>query len=638
MTSAEQLGPDGPFAQADSHFAPRPVQQALATAVEDSLADDAILVAEAGTGTGKTYAYLVPALQSGLRTLVSTGTKTLQDQLFHRDLPQVIRHLELQPKTALLKGRANYLCLERFEQTRHSGRISAGQSSELAAVSRWSADTRDGDLSSTDLLADDSRLWPRVTSTAENCLGSQCPHFEDCFVVKARRRAQEADVVVVNHHLLLADMALKEEGFGEVLPGAEAIVVDEAHQLPEIASRFFSRSLTSRMLRELSRDTLAAAGEETGLAATFMPLCSGLDSTRKSLDLALQSTRSARGPWRDAAGLAPVQSALDEMDEALVELSEKLESVAQVSATLSACHDRSQRFIDRLRALDDWQNAEDSVAWFERERGFSLHQTPLSIAEPFARHQHRTEAAWIFTSATLTVKQSFSHFRQQLGLEDAREFQAGSPFDYARQTRLWLPSGLPSPGSRDHDGALLRQVLPLLEANQGRAFLLFTSHRALRHAADWLRHRSRLPLFVQGEAARSVLLDEFRSAGNGILLGAASFWEGVDVPGSALSIVVIDKLPFAAPDDPVLEARLSAIREQGGSPFTQLQLPQAVIALKQGAGRLIRDTHDFGVLVLGDPRITSKGYGKVFLTSLPPMPRAQSAADVIDFLQQRAAA
>ena len=631
MSAAELLGPEGPFAREVPGFAPRVSQQAMASAVEEAIADRQMLIAEAGTGTGKTFAYLVPALTSGKRIIISTGTKTLQDQLFHRDLPQVRGVLGARVSAALLKGRANYLCLHRLDQARHEGRFtSREQVSQLQSIHAWSTRTRSGDRAELADVPEDSPLWPRVTSTTENCLGADCPLFNDCFVVKARRAAQEADIVVVNHHLLFADLAIKQEGFGEILPGAHAFILDEAHQIPELAGQFFSVSLSARQLTELANDTL---GECSGIAGALALLQMPVDA----LNLAVKRARlaldrfPAKGAMIEIERDVEVDSALAALRDALSALAEALSRHAERSRGLASVHERAEVQAARLAEVCD-AHERDAVHWYELSaHGFSFHATPLDLSQPLRELRAQSHAAWIFTSATLSVAGRFEHFARQLGLEDPVTLSLESPFEYARQALAYLPQGLPDPAVPDYVERVLDVVLPVLTASRGRAFLLFTSHRALRRAAEILPQRSDFPLFVQGTAPRHRLLTDFRASGNGVLLGAASFWEGVDVAGEALSVVVIDKLPFAAPDDPVLVARLDALREAGGNPFTDWQIPAAVIALKQGAGRLIRDVRDRGVLVLCDPRLTTRGYGKLFLASLPPLPRTQVLADVERF-------
>jgi ATP-dependent DNA helicase DinG len=630
--SALALGSDGALARAIPGFDPRPTQGQMAEAVAACIDERGCLVAEAGTGTGKTYAYLVPALLSGARTIISTGTRALQDQLYHRDLPRVRDALGVGCKTALLKGRSNYLCWYRLERARGEGQFaSREQVAQLQQIHGWAGRSARGDIAELDAIPEDSPLWREVTSTAENCLGSECPFWDDCFVVRARASAQAADVVVVNHHLLFADMALKQEGFGEILPGAHAFVLDEAHQLPELASQFFSVTVSHRQLQELGRDALSECANVVGaLAELQLPV--------RQLDQALRELRLALDPLPSRAALDRVLentealAALRAVEDALVALAAALAAQAERSPGMETCAERADDLLLTLRDLTG-SDAPGQVRWYEVSgRGFSLSQTPLDVAAPLRSYREASGAAWIFTSATLAVGGRFEHFSAQLGLGEPDTLLEPSPFDFPTQALAYLPKGLPEPAQRDFGDALLHAVRPVLEASNGRAFLLFTSHRALREAAEKLELDCPFPLFVQGTMPRSALLDAFRASGNGVLLGAASFWEGVDVAGEALTVVVIDKLPFAAPDDPVLEARLEALRRRGGNPFRDWQLPAAVIALKQGAGRLIRTHGDRGVLVLCDTRLVTKSYGRIFIDSLPPFARTRELRQVLDFL------
>ena len=631
QSAADLLGADGPFAREVPGFAPRASQQAMAAAVEEAIADRQMLVAEAGTGTGKTFAYLVPALMSGKRVIISTGTKALQDQLFHRDLPRVRSVLGARLAAALLKGRANYLCLHRLDQAHHEGRFaSRDHAAQLHAIHAWSKRTLAGDRAELAEVAEDSPLWARVTSTTENCLGADCPMFSDCFVVKARRAAQEADVVVVNHHLLFADLAIKQEGFGEILPGAHAFILDEAHQIPELAGQFFSVTLSARQLNELASDALAECANVSGALAALQPVIEPLNAAVKRVRLALDRF-PIKAAFAQIERDEEVMRELAALRDAMDALASTLNQHAERSRGLASICERAAQQSARLAHLTD-ADARDAVHWYEvSPHGFSFHATPLDLAPPLRALREQSRAAWIFTSATLSVAGHFTHFSRQLGLDDPIELCLDSPFDFTRQALAYLPQGLPDPSAPDYVDRVVDAAIPVLEASQGRAFLLFTSHRALRRAAELLPARIAFPLFVQGSAPRNRLLEAFRASGNGVLLGAASFWEGVDVAGEALSVVVIDKLPFAAPDDPVLLARLDALREAGGNPFTDWQIPTAVIALKQGSGRLIRDVHDRGVLMLCDPRLTSRGYGKLFLASLPPLPRTRMLDDVLRF-------
>ena len=638
QTSEQLLDIGGPFETVLPGFAPRQEQLQLAGAIEKTISTGGTLVAEAGTGIGKTLSYLVPVLKGKERTIISTGTKTLQDQLYFRDLPVVKKALGSTLTTALLKGRANYLCLYRMDQARKDGRLPSRDSvSELEAIKQWVPLTEDGDLSLSSVIAEDSDLWPLVTSTTDNCLGSDCPDFEACFVARARREAQDADVVVVNHHLLFADMAIKHGGFGEVLPGASVFIVDEAHHAPETASQFFSSSLSTKQISDLCRDLLAEASETSGGAATVRDQVAHCRQVIKEFQLACHDGLDERGTWDDMLARSEVRDALQALDAAVAGLKPVTDSLQGASRGLDAC---SQRLAEIQAHFDhlDRPVSDSEVRWFERRgKGVSINTTPLDISTMFAGFCEQIDAAWVFTSATLSVNGGFSHFTQALGLADADTLNLDSPFDYENNALLWLPSSLPEPREPAFVAALLDQVVPVLKASKGRAFMLFTSHRALRQAAELLAGKIDHPLFVQGEMPRSMLLDAFRNSGDGILLGSASFWGGVDVMGEALSLVIIDKLPFAPPNDPVMVARSNQLRQHGGNPFMELFLPQAVIALKQGAGRLIRDVNDRGVLVICDRRLKTKGYGSVFLESLPPMQQTDNRDHVVEFFKNEPA-
>ncbi len=606
----------------------------MATRIEQVLAGYSVFIAESGTGTGKTFAYLVPALLSGKKILISTGTRHLQDQLYHRDLPIVRDALAIPVTTALLKGRSNYLCLHRLEREETEGRLAGRRhQSNLALIREWSGNTPRGDVAEMSRIPEDSDLWPLVTSTTDNCLGGSCVHYDDCFVNRARREALAADVVVVNHHLFFADLALRDEGFGQLLPGVEAVIFDEAHQLPEVASNFLGLSLSSHQLIGLCRDTVAEEMKEHSDVAALLPAAQALEKALADFRLAF-GVEPRRDAWEKLENAKVVHVALAELKSRLTDLSAVLDSAAAKGQGLANCARRASDLLDRMMTISESPPAE-YVAWFETmARTFTLYLTPLDIAASFRQHTDNGKKAWIFTSATLAIKKSFAHFQARLGLEQAETGLWDSPFDYARQTLLYIPPGLPAPSAPDYTDRVIEASIPVLQASRGRAFILFTSHRALKLATTRLRDKLEYPLLVQGDAPRSELLRRFRDLGNAVLLGTSSFWEGVDVRGEALSCVIIDKLPFASPDDPVLQARAAAMEQAGRSPFTEYQLPEAVITLKQGVGRLIRDESDHGVLMLCDPRLLSKGYGKVFLASLPPMPLSRTLQDVEKFFSR----
>ncbi len=637
--AAELLGADGPIARVLPRFRPRREQQHLAAAVARALDGRTTLVGEAGTGTGKTFAYLVPAILSGGRVVISTGTRHLQDQLFHTDLPLVRRALGMELDASLLKGRANYLCKERLMRARgHPALSDAGSRRHLMIIEEWARDTDTGDIAEVVAVPEESMVWQYVVSNQEYCARHERDELGGCFVHQARKRAQAADVVVVNHHLLCADLSLKDEGFGDLLPSADGFVIDEAHQLPDVAAQFFGRRLSSRQLLDLARD---AVGEQVHEAPDFVEL----REAAQELETGVRHFRLAFGPepardaWSDVRGTAAMQRELERMTLLLGALAETLEEVAKRGKGLESCHKRAVMHAQTLASFagpTDGADTSDTDAgyihWYETFRtGFSLNMTPMTVAEPFRRAMEALPAGWVFTSATLAVGGDFGHFRAQLGLVDCDEVQVDSPFDYRRNAMLYLPAGLPEPQHAGYTGAVVEAVLPVLEASEGRAFLLFTSHRALQEAARLLEDRLPYPLLVQGQMPKRELLEAFQSVGNAVLLGTSSFWEGVDVRGDALSLVVIEKLPFGSPGDPVMKARIDDMKAHGGNPFNEYQIPQAAIALKQGVGRLIRDVTDRGVLVLCDPRVRSRGYGEVFLHSLPQMPIATGLEEVQRF-------
>jgi len=626
----EILGPSGLLTERLDGFTVRPQQLAMAKAVAEVIVSGHTLICEAGTGTGKTFAYLVPALTSGRNVMVSTGTRNLQDQLFRRDIPLIRDALGQPVRVALLKGRANYLCRHRLELAVANPAAQRPEvRRDLPRVRTWSTQTNSGDIAEL-ALPEDAPVWPVVTSNADNCLGQDCPAWSTCHLVEARRRAQEAEMVVINHHLLCADMALREEGFGEVLPGADCIVVDEAHQIPVVAASFFGLSVSSRQLLDFARDVGNEYAREAGDAPEIPLLANELRPLVRHLRDGLGGG-DRRAPWREIDANADVQSLLDELADMLARLGTALDLLSGRGKGLDHCLGRCQAMAKRLDQLTGAQD-EAQVRWFDVQGpGFRLNQTPLEISDIFRAYRERHALAWVFTSATLAVGDSFTHFSTQIGAEDARTARWDSPFDYPNQALWYVPRDMPDPADTSFRGRVAELSLDILAMSCGRAFLLFTSHRALREAASLLDGRLDYPMLVQGTAPRAELIDRFRRLGNAVLLGTASFWEGVDVRGEALSCVIIDRLPFASPGDPILQARVDSLRRRGGNPFRDHQLPRAVIALKQGAGRLIRDASDRGVLVVCDPRLLDRGYGRAFINSLPPMAQTRNLEDVSAF-------
>lgn len=632
MSLSDVFGPNGLLGKAITGYAPRESQLAMSEAIHRAIAVEAEIIIEAGTGTGKTFGYLIPIFLEQKKTIISTGTKNLQDQLFFKDIPVIKKLFNFPRKVELLKGRANYLCKHRLQRSLDDGRFSSRQQvTQLHIINDWLASTQTGDTSELNAVPEDSGIWPQVTSTADNCLNQDCTFYKECFVVKARQQAMNADILVVNHHLFFADMALQEEGFGELLPGAEVIIFDEAHHLPEIASQFFSTTLTGRQLIELARDSEAEASKD----AKDM---SAINNESTNLQKAVQEVRNAlgaelrRAPWPDKPRES-LETSLQAVKDSLQILESILKEAAVRSKGLESCWRRALETIERFNVLTG-KTPENTVHWYETYiQSFTLQLTPMIVADQFKQHIKAHKRSWIFTSATLTVKDSFQLFADALGLDKALHLQLKSPFDYQNQSLLYVPRGLPDPNHPGYTDALLEAVIPVLEASQGRAFLLFTSYKALEYAAEALKSRISFPLLLQGTMPKRQLIEEFKQLNNAVLLGTSSFWYGVDVRGDALSCVIIDKLPFSAPDDPLLQARIQMLRKQGADPFQSYQLPNAVLVLKQGAGRLIRDVTDRGILMICDPRLVGARYGETFLKSLPDMPRTRDLNKVCEFFK-----
>ena len=639
-TAAEVLGEHGPFAKRIQNYSVRESQLAMATAIEATIAEKQTLIAESGTGTGKTFAYLVPALLSGKKTLVSTGTKHLQEQLFHRDIPLVLENLELNAKVSLLKGRSNYLCLHRMMLTRGSSRrLDQTQLAELETISSWAPKTKSGDIGDLSDVPEDSRIWPSVTSSVDNCIGQNCSYFEECYVNKARKAAMVSDVVVVNHHLFFADKALKEDGFGALLPEVDTVVFDEAHQIPDIASNFLGTSFSSWQVMELANDTRTAELKEKSLIPKLMISADELDKLTADYRLSL-GLNERRVSWNDLIHEIPnLPKKLTALANKLSEFADILEQAAVAGEGLTRCYERGLELAQECHKIANDADNDDVVRWVEvARRTFRIHETPLNIGKELSAYFGNKEQARIFTSATLSIDSDFDHYKQLVGLSGDTPYDTWeSPFDYFNQAVLYVPQGMPQPKDDNFADALFDEVLPVLQASQGSAFVLFTSFRVMQKFEERLADYE-FNIFTQGDTSKREMLKGFVEKPNSVLLGTMSFWEGVDVPGDALRLVIIDKLPFESPFDPVIKARLNAMQESGDNPFMNYQVPRAVITLRQGAGRLIRSSSDKGVLMICDPRLRTTHYGRVFLNSLPKMRRSSDLTKVSAFLNRLASA
>ncbi|MDC5807260.1 ATP-dependent DNA helicase [Vibrio europaeus] len=626
---------EGALGKAIPGFQPRQAQLDMAEAVASAIKSQSQVVVEAGTGTGKTFAYLVPALLSGKKTIISTGSKNLQEQLFHRDLPLMTNALGFYGQVALLKGRANYLCLDRLSRQMvesHNQSADPTLLSQLVKVRSWSSETKTGDLGDCDAIAEDSPVIPTITSTNDNCLGKDCPSYQDCFVLKARKKAMDADVVVVNHHLFLADLAIKETGFGELIPEAEVFVFDEAHQLPDIASQYFGQSLSSRQIQELCKDIEIAYRTEAKDMRQLQKAGEKLYQTAMDLRIVLGEP-GFRGNWREAVTSPSIGRELRRLEDSLDFVIEVVKLALGRSQLLDSAFERANTIKARLDRVCDVSITGYSY-WYETTpRHFTLHITPLTVADKFHEQIELKQGAWIFTSATLAVNDDFGHFTSRLGLKPQAQMSLPSPFDYQTQARLCVPRYLPEPNSPGMADKLVNMLTPVIEQNQGRCFFLCTSHSMMKELGERFRERLTVPVLMQGETSKQKTLAEFMELGNALLVATGAFWEGIDVRGDALSCVIIDKLPFTAPDDPLLKARIEDCQLKGGDPFSQVQIPDAVITLKQGVGRLIRDKNDKGALIICDNRLVTREYGGVFLASLPPIPRTRDLALVQDFLE-----
>ncbi|EIO3706417.1 ATP-dependent DNA helicase [Vibrio parahaemolyticus] len=632
---AKTFSSDGALGKAIPGFQARQPQIDMAEAVSSAIKEQSQLVVEAGTGTGKTFAYLVPALLSGKKVIISTGSKNLQEQLYHRDLPLMVNALGFYGQVALLKGRSNYLCLDRLSRQMvesHTNESDPTLLTQLVKVRSWSSETKTGDLGDCEELPEDSMIIPTITSTNDNCLGKECPSYTDCFVLKARKRAMDSDIVVVNHHLFLADLAIKETGFGELIPEADVFIFDEAHQLPDIASEYFGQSVSSRQIHDLAKDIEIAYRTEAKDMRQLQKVGDKLLQSAMDMRIVLGEP-GFRGNWREAMQSESIKCELVRLTDSLDLAIDVLKLALGRSQLLDTAFERANLIKGRIERVCDVDITGYSYWYDTSPRHFTLHITPLSVADKFHEQIEIKQGAWIFTSATLAVSDDFKHFTDRLGLKPKQQFSLPSPFDYEKQARLCVPRYLPEPNSPGLADKLVRMLAPVIEENDGRCFFLCTSHSMMRELGEKFREVLDLPVLMQGEMSKQKTLAEFMELGNALLVATGAFWEGIDVRGDALSCVIIDKLPFTAPDDPLLKARIEDCRLRGGEPFAEVQIPDAVITLKQGVGRLIRDQKDHGALIICDNRLVTRDYGGTFLGSLPPIPRTRDLERIKAFLK-----
>ena len=635
---SQAFAQEGVLAKAIKGFSPRQAQTDMALDVAEAIDQQSSLIVEAGTGTGKTFAYLIPAFlaldpKKPKKIVVSTGTKNLQEQLFHKDIPLIKKALASNAQVALLKGRANYLCNYRLAQYQDSrGQLDAQMLQDLVKVKTWANGTQSGDIGELVNVSENSTIFPFVTSTLDNCLARDCPDYEACHLVRARKKASDADIIVVNHHLFFADLALKDTGFGELIPKAQVMIFDEAHQIGDIASEYFGEAFSSKQLVDLCTDVLQVHRSSLSDVKQLGLAAEKLQKTCQEFRL-LFNYDPERGNWREKYKQAQFQQKFANLKIDLDFLYQVIKLCVSRNEAIDNCFDRAVNLLAQYEVMANVE-AYGMSFWYETTpRSVVLHQTPLTVSDKFSAVVKESGAGWIFTSATLAVDNSFNHFAQHLGLQDAKQLLLDSPFDYHAQSQLVVPRYLPQANDKNRALKLAELAQPLIKASKGACFMLFTSYRVMHQVAEILAESIDNTLLVQGQMAKRKLLEQFVEQDSAVLLATASFWEGIDVRGDKLTCVIIDKLPFASPDDPLLQARCEDVRRQGGEPFTQIQLPQAVIALKQGVGRLIRDISDRGVMVICDDRLVNKPYGETFLKSLPDMKRSRDINKAAQFLE-----
>lgn len=622
------LSDEGALSEQINDFQSRESQIKMAELIETAIKDSENIIIEAGTGIGKSYAYLVPAFLSGTKTIISTGTKNLQDQLYQKDIPLIRKTLAKGVRTALLKGRSNYACLYRIQKYRLKRHFQTPRMANLFnALADWSDSSIDGDIAEFSKLPERDSMWFFATSTADNCLGQECPNHAECFVLKARKNAFDADIVVVNHHLMFSDMALRDEGFGELLPNVDTVIFDEAHQLPDIASHFFGRGLTLRQTTQLTKDIIDAQLMEAPELKELVSACYHLQKQLADFRLAIGEFPQ-KGEWQIFRNAPKLKAAMDNLEGSIEELLKLLEPASARGKELLMCLERLK---DLQKILEEFKQSDsEHVIWYEwNQQSFRLMVTPVEIAENFQKQiQQCSFKTQVYTSATMSSQQNFDYFKNRLGLNEEKSVQLESPFDYQKQAKMYLPKHLPAPASDAFASEFCKEAVKLIQHFNGNTFILFTSYWVMQQVAKQLKQTINNPLFVQGEEQRSTLLKNYLKTESAVLLGTSSFWEGVDVKGDKLQCVIIDKLPFKSPGDPVYKKRLSLANKTGNA-FMDIQIPEATIALKQGVGRLIRDVSDTGVIMLADTRLSTKDYGRLILQSLPDMPQYYKLEEVI---------